>query len=135
VFVSCGHSLGGCGVVAVRNMVASWCSAASCSSPSFANGAAGAGLRSLWMRSKVNLVMVSVDERRGMDHCSGKFDCAAGEFRGCFGGLKFVASVLVGSWSHIPALFTVCDPCAILGRCFMEDNLGAGPGGAIGVLL
>ena len=60
------------GVVAVWNMVASWCSAAKRSSPSLANGAAGVGCRRASIKSMADLMMVSFEERRGMGHCVGK---------------------------------------------------------------
>lgn len=65
-------TLGDAGVVVVQTMVASWCSAARHSSLSFAKGAAGAGLRSASIKSMADLMTVSMEERHGMGHCSGK---------------------------------------------------------------
>ena len=72
VCFSFGSTLGGGGVVEVRKMVASCCSAASRSSPSLAKGAAGAGLRRASIKSRADLAIVLVEDRRGIGQCSGK---------------------------------------------------------------
>jgi hypothetical protein len=59
------------GVVVVWKIVASWWRAAR-HLPNFANGAAGAGLWSASIKLIADLMTVSVDDSRGMGHCSGK---------------------------------------------------------------
>jgi hypothetical protein len=61
-------TLGDVGAAVVRNIVASWWSAASRSSPNLANGAAGVGFWSASMRSIADLRTVSVEDKRGMGH-------------------------------------------------------------------
>jgi hypothetical protein len=72
VCFSFGSTLGSCGVVEVRKMAVSCCSAASRSSPSLAKGAAGTGLRRASIKSRADLAIVSVEERHGIGQCSGK---------------------------------------------------------------
>jgi hypothetical protein len=61
-------TLGRAGAAVVRNIVASWWSAASRSLPDLANGAAGVGFRSASMRLIADLTTVSVEDKRGMGH-------------------------------------------------------------------
>jgi hypothetical protein len=61
-------TLGDVGAAVVRNIVASWWSAASHSSLNSVNGAAGVGFRSASMRSIANLTTVLVEDKRGMGH-------------------------------------------------------------------